>query len=320
VATIWQQFQKPFLVLAPMDDVTDMVFREVVAQVAPPDIFFTEFTNCDALFSAGRDAHMRRLQYTEHQRPVIAQIWGPNPENYYKTARLLVELGFDGIEINMGCPDRNIRKSGSCSALIENRPLAKEIIAATKEGAGDLPVSVKTRLGVKAIETESWLGFLLEQNIAALTIHGRTVQEMSKVPAHWDEIAKAVALRDQLAPHTVIIGNGDIVSYEQAMEYADVYKVDGIMVGRGIFYDLWIFDSKMSAPAVPLEQKLAVLRRHIELFYATWGETKNPDIMKKFLKVYINGFPRASELRQALAVLGRGTPLESSDPVAVEPP
>src|SRR5687768_6321803 len=149
MSNFWEQLKKPILSLAPMDDVTDVVFRQVVAEVAPPDAFFTEFTNCDALFSAGRTAHEGRLDFTADQRPIVAQIWGPNPKNYYKTAKLLVEKGFDGIDINMGCPDKAVRASGACSALIENHSLAAEIIAATKEGAGDLPVSVKTRLGVQ---------------------------------------------------------------------------------------------------------------------------------------------------------------------------
>lgn len=302
MATLWTQLKspkKPILSLAPMDDVTDVVFRQVVAEVAPPDVFFTEFTNCDALWSPGREVHGRRLLFTEDQRRIVAQIWGAKPENYYKTAQLLVEKGFDGIDINMGCPDKAVRASGACSALIENRTLAAEIIAATKEGAGELPVSVKTRLGVKQTITEDWIGWLLEQDLAALAIHGRTVAQMSKVPADWEEIGRAVELRDEMQKETVMFGNGDVVSYEQAVEYAQRYGVDGVMIGRGIFQDLWMFDPKRTAMDVPLDERLAWLDRHLELWQQQWGEDgRNPDIMRKFLKVYVAGLPGANQMRQ----------------------
>lgn len=297
---MWDTLPKPFFALAPLDDVTDVVFREMVANAAKPDMFFTEFTNCDALFSKGREATLPRLRFTENQRPIIAQLWGVTPENFFKTAQLVSELGFDGIDINMGCPDKNVRKAGACSALIDNRTLAAEIIAATKEGAKELPVSVKTRLGVKALATDDWISWLLGQSLAAIIIHGRTVLEMSDVPAHWDEIGRAVELRDELAPETYIVGNGDVMSLYEAREKVIQYGVDGVMIGRGIFKNLWFFSEAMPMADRPITERLAALRRHVELFLATWGDTKNPATMKKFLKMYVSDFKGASALREEL--------------------
>lgn len=283
-----------------MDDVTDVAFRELVAEVGRPDVFFTEFTNCDALFSEGREAHGKRLRYTENQGPIVAQIWGPTPENYYKTAKLLSEMKFDGIDINMGCPQKNITKSGSCSALIQNPSLAQEIIAATKEGAGSLPVSVKTRLGWGTIQTEEWSSFLLQQDIAALTMHGRTVAEMSNVPAHWDEIGKVVQVRNELKKPTLILGNGDVESLEQARRYAQQYDLDGIMIGRGIFRNLWVFNESVDLEQVTVDQRVTTALRHITLWSELWGDTRNFEILKKFLKIYIAGFHGASAARATL--------------------
>ncbi len=296
---MWDTLPKPFFVLAPLDDVTDIVFREIVAEAGRPDVFFTEFTNVEALFSKGREATLPRLTFTPRQHPIVAQLWGITPENFYKAAQLVGELGFDGIDINMGCPDKNVRKSGACSALIDNRPLAAEIIAATKEGARQLPVSVKTRLGVRALQTEDWIGWLLEQNLSALTIHGRTVAEMSDVPAHWDEIGRAVELRNKVAPSTYMIGNGDVMNLREGHERVAESGVDGVMIGRGIFHNLRLFNREKNAEW-PVNDRLRTLARHVELFEKTWGQSKNPATMKKFLKMYVSDFPGASALRENL--------------------
>lgn len=298
--TFWQDLRKPILALAPMEDVTDTVFRRIVARCGRPTVFFTEFTSCDGLQSVGYEYVAKRLQYTEKERPLIAQIWGTKPENYYKTAKLLVEQGFDGIDLNMGCPDKSVIKIGACSALIKDPSRAKEIIQATKEAAGDLPVSVKTRIGFYNIKTEEWLGFLLEQEIAALSIHGRTVKEASKVPAHWEEIGKGVALRNQMGVPTVIVGNGDVESLQEAEEKAAQYGLEGIMIGRGIFKDPWLFNPEHHGGDIPFAEKLSMLSEHIDLFLKTWGTKKNFMIMRKFFKCYINGVDNASEYRQEL--------------------
>ena len=296
----WKDLEKPFFVLAPMDDVTDVVFRQIVAKTKRPDVFFTEFTSCNGLFSPGQDVLMRRLKIAKGENPIVAQIWGNNPETHFKAAKLVKELGFDGVDINMGCPDRNVVKSGSCSALINNPSLAKEIILATIEGAGDIPVSVKTRLGFRGYQTEEWLGFLLELPIAVLTVHGRTAKQESKVPANWDEIGKVVKLRDSMKKDVLVIGNGDVVNRQDGEEKSEKYGVDGIMIGRGIFKDLWAFAKAEDKPKTDHEYMINLMLEHIELFEKTWGEDKNFHILKKFFKIYIGEFRGANKLRTEL--------------------
>src|SRR3989344_5257253 len=292
----WQELEKPFLVLAPMEGVTDFVFREIVATELPkPQVLVTEFTNVESLMSKGFEKTIVRFKYSEKQRPVVAQVWGLSPDNYYKSAKLIAELGFDGIDINMGCPVKEVFKMGACSALINNRPLAGEIIEAVKKGAGGLPISVKTRIGVKEAITEDWTGFLLEQKIDALIVHGRTADQMSKVPADWDEIGKAVKLRDKISPETIIIGNGDVNSYKEAEEKHKKFGVDGVMIGRGIFHNPWVFEkgNKIHTP----EEYKKVLIKHLNLYEKTYGDERNYHIMKKFYKMYVNNFKGANQLR-----------------------
>ncbi len=242
MSNFWPKLPKPFLVLAPMENVTDYVFREVIAKVAKPDVFFTEFTSADGLFSKGREVVIRKLQYSQLQRPIVAQIWGKEPENFYKASQLVKDLKFDGLDINMGCPDRGIVKNGAGAGLVGNYSLTKEIINAVKKGSGNLAISVKTRLGQENIITERWIEFLLEQDIDALTIHGRTAKQMSKGEASWEAVGKGVKIKNKISPKTILIGNGDIGSYEQAKDKHDTYGVDGIMIGRGIFSNPWIFE------------------------------------------------------------------------------
>jgi nifR3 family TIM-barrel protein len=296
----WDRLPKTFLVLAPMEDVTDTVFRQIVSRCGKPDVMFTEFTNCEGAQSVGQAKVVKRLKYTEKERPLVAQIWGISPEDYYKTAILIKELGFDGIDINMGCPVKKIIKQGACSALIKNPNLALEIVQATKEGAQSLPLSIKTRIGFNTIETESWIGFLLEKcSPAALTIHGRTVKEGSRVPCHWDEIAKVVTINQRLGGKTKIIGNGDVKTRQQALELADLYDLDGIMIGRGIFENLWLFGPN-AKEEVTFATKLNTLMVHLDLFETTWGETKNLNVLKKYFKIYVNGYFGAVEFRSEL--------------------
>ncbi|MEZ4753924.1 MAG: tRNA-dihydrouridine synthase [Bdellovibrionota bacterium] len=299
----WLKLPKPFSVLAPMEDVTDTVFRCLIGKCGRPDVFFTEFTSTDGLFSRGREAVIHRLHYTEEERPLVAQIWGNNPENYYKAAKLLVEMNFDGIDINMGCPVPKIIKNGCCSALIENEPLAKELILAAMEGAGDIPVSIKTRTGFKKARTEEWANFLLDLKPAAITMHGRTATQMSKVDANWDEIAKVVKLRNEKELDIPIIGNGDVVSMSQVSEMHQKYGVDGVMIGRGVFNDLFVFDrnpNRTVLSELPVETKLKMLLEHAEAYVERWGDTRRFGPMKKFFKVYINNFREASTLRTRL--------------------
>lgn len=296
---IWQELKQkhqPFFVLAPMDDVTDTVFRQIVAKHAPADLMMTEFANADGYCSEGKPAIMNRLAYSPAEGPVVAQIWGVEPKNYKVMAGDMARLGFVGVDINMGCPIKDMIKKGACSAMIQNPELANAVIASAKQGAdGKIPVSVKTRIGFNKIDTQSWIGNLLEQNIDALIVHGRTRKEMSKVPAHWDEIKKAVKLRDKIAPDTVIIGNGDVGSVEQGLALAKETGVDGIMIGRGIFHDLFVFE-KIKKTHTPKEM-FGILLEHIKLYEKQWGSDRSYEPLKKFYKIYINGFDGASKIR-----------------------
>ena len=303
----------PFFVLAPMDDVTDTVFRQVVADCAAPDLYFTEFVNVDGLQSPGRSKLLKKLRFTGAERPLIAQIWGKNPENFLKTAAELAdgtlarELGlpagvnFAGIDLNMGCPEKNVVKNGTCSALINNPELAVAMIQATQAGAaGRLPVSVKTRLGFNTIDF-NWHTTLLQQKLNMLTIHGRTRAEMSKVPAHWDSVGQVRELRDALSPQTLIVGNGDVLSRAQGEALAAEHGLDGIMVGRGIFQDPYLFSKQTPWLDFSPEQRIALYRKHVELFAATWQNNERPiHTLNKFCKIYINHFDNAKELREEL--------------------
>lgn len=292
--TFWQELPKPILALAPMEDVTDSVFRRIVASIARPTVFFTEFTSVDGLFSRGREAVIHRFDYTPSEHPIVAQIWGNAPELFYKAAKMIVEMKFDGVDINAGCPQRNVTYHGGGACLIQDPPRVKEIIAATKEGG--IPVSVKTRLGYKKI-SDDWIRFLLEQDLDALTIHGRTVAELSKVPAHWDQIGKAVTVRNAMKKKTVIIGNGDVTDYADAVAKCATFGTDGAMIGRGIFHNLWAFDPKGMSHMDDHKELLRMLRKHMQLFEKTG---KNFAILKKFFKIYIHEFPHASEIRERL--------------------
>ncbi len=297
----WEELKKPVMALAPMDGVTDTVFRQIVASVGRPDVFFTEFVPVDALTSKAAETVIKKsLTFTNIERPLVAQIWGNDPEKFYQTAQLLSKLGFDGIDINMGCPADNVLKKGACSALIRNPSLALEIINATIKGANGLPVSVKTRIGFDFIDTVNWVTILLQAPIAALILHLRTVDEMSKVPAHWDEITKAVQIRDELNSKALIIGNGDVKSLEEAKEKCEHYGIDGVMIGRGIFENVYLFNNEIDITKITPQQKISLLLQHLELFKQTFGNTKNFELMKKFVKCYINNFNGATEAREKL--------------------
>lgn len=298
--SIWQTLKKPIFALAPMEDVTDTVFRQIVASCASPDLFFTEFTNVDGIQSEGKDVVMRRLKFTPVERPIIAQLWGSKPENYFETAKLIKEMGFDGIDINMGCPQKRVISHGGCAALINTPDRAREIILATREGAGKLPLSVKTRIGFKTVATERWISFLLSLNLDALTVHGRTAIQTSAIPANWDEIKKAVEIRDQMKCKTIILGNGDVTSFSDGVEKCEIYGTDGAMIGRAILSNLWAFDRSKNPYEPTLKESLLLMRRHVKLFDTTWGDTRNFSILKKYFRLYIKGFDGASDYRVKL--------------------
>ncbi len=316
----WQKLNKPFFCLAPMADVTDCAFRQIIATYGKPDVFWTEFVSADGLaHPVAREKLLIDFKYTEGEHPIVAQIFGSRPENMRIAAKLCAELGFDGIDINMGCPDRSIEKQGAGAAMIRTPGKVHEIIEAvrvgSREGARELPVSVKTRIGYNKNEIAEWIPALLKENLAALTVHLRTRKEMSLVPAHWDLMKEIVALRDKLAPDTLIIGNGDVLSITHARELVKETGCDGVMLGKAIFGNPFLFSSLQGGVAESrggltpppigtspykgeeINQKLSVMVEHTKLFEELLGGVKNFAIMKKHYKAYVNGFDGAKELR-----------------------
>lgn len=297
--------KKPFFVLAPMADVTDRVFRKIIAKYSRfgqegggPDVFWTEFVSADGVMSEGREALIIDLKINDGEHPIVAQIFGTNLDKLEACANMCVEMGFDGIDINFGCPEKNIVKSGGGCGAILNPEHAVEVIKAVQRGSGGrVPVSVKTRLGFNKDEVETWVPRLLETGPAVLTMHFRTRKEMSKVPARWERMLRIKELRDQISPDTVLIGNGDVETLEQGREWALKYGAEGVMIGRGIFGNPWLFDEIKKD--VSVEEKLLVMLEHTKL-YKELLPTKNFNIMKKHYKAYVNGFDGARELRAQL--------------------
>ncbi|NLL75223.1 MAG: tRNA-dihydrouridine synthase [Erysipelothrix sp.] len=295
----WQDLPKPFFVLAPMEDVTDVVFRHVIAKAGRPDVFFTEFTNSESYNHAeGKKSLRGRLTFTEDEKPIVAHIWGDNPE-YFKSMSIgMAEMGFDGIDINMGCPAPNVFKHGRGAGLILRPEVAADIIQAAK--AGGLPVSVKTRLGhARLDEWTAWITHLLQQDIANLSIHLRTKVEMSKREAHWELIGDIKKLRDEIAPNTLITINGDIPKYEVGMELVEKYGIDGVMIGRGVFHNPYAF-SKDPHQRSPKEH-LDLFRYHLDLFDEfTEKELGLSKPLHRFFKIYLREFSGANDLRTRL--------------------
>ncbi|OGG44617.1 hypothetical protein A2841_00610 [Candidatus Kaiserbacteria bacterium RIFCSPHIGHO2_01_FULL_48_10] len=305
----WQTLPKPFFVLAPLADVTDAAFRRVIAKYSKPRgpaVMFTEFVSADGLVLApeeGKKKLLADLMYTEAERPIVAQFFTGRPEMMEKAAARAVELGFDGVDINMGCPDKSIEKQKAGAAMIKNPPLAKEIIAAAKQGAGGLPVSVKTRLGYHKDELENWLPVLLETDLAAITIHVRTRKEMSLVPARWERVQRAVEIRNDIAPHTLILGNGDVQDIADAQTKVSESGADGAMLGRAVFGTPWLFSNSHELEnrldSAVLRKILSILVEHTQLFEELLPH-KSFAVMKKHYKAYVKDFDGAAELRGRL--------------------
>ncbi len=302
VKGFWKK-TKPIFVLAPMADVTDAAFRRIIAKYGKPDAMWTEFVSCDGLCSDGKKALLKNLEFTEAERPIVAQFFGAKPDNFYQCALLAQELGFDGIDINMGCPDKKVEKQGAGASLMRDYKLAQKIIIETKRGAGDLPVSIKTRIGYDSDILDQWLPRLLETEPAAITVHARTRKEMSKVPARWEAVARAVEITrqyDSSPDCTRIIGNGDIESLADAEEKVRQSGADGAMIGRGIFGNPWFFDKTKDINTISIEEKVSVMIEHSLLFEKLFAGTKKFNLMKKHFKAYIHGFNGAKELRVKL--------------------
>lgn len=295
-------------VVAPMADVTDIAFRTMIAKYSKPygpQVMWTEFVSADGLNSPGREVLKRDLELSDIERPVVAQLFTSTPENMRKAAALCRELGFDGIDINMGCPDKSIEKQGAGAAHMKNWKRAQEVIRAAQEGAGDIPVSVKTRIGYNKVEFMEWLPKILECNIPALTVHLRTRKEMSLVDAHWELMPEIVSLvRDMTGEvkdgGTIILGNGDVKSVTQGKKLAQESGCDGVMVGRGLFGTPWFFNEEEFNRGKSIEERLKICVEHTKLYEEKLGDIKSFAIMKKHYKAYVNGFDGAKELRMEL--------------------
>ncbi|MFA6552689.1 MAG: tRNA-dihydrouridine synthase [Candidatus Paceibacterota bacterium] len=337
--SFWQQLKKektPFICLAPMSDVTDVAFRRMIAKYGKADVMWTEFVSADGLCSVGRKKLLHILKYSEKERPIVAQIFGANPEKIAEAVKLVKKLKFDGVDINMGCPDRAVVKAGAGSALIKNPKLAREIIRMAKMAAGSLPVSVKTRVGFASRnELSKWLAELLAEEPAAITLHARTKKEMSEVPADWSLVKKAVEIRNKLKSKTLIIGNGDVLDLADAKKKAKESGADGVMIGRGFFGKPWLLSgwdssyqdvernfshskslntkanlflnsqehqNRLNGENNPqdrkfIRMKLKILLEHTKLFEKLLGKEKPFNVMKKHFKAYVSGFDGAKELR-----------------------
>ncbi len=296
----WQNLKSPFFVLAPMADVTDPAFRRMFSKYGKPDVTYTEFVAADGLMSAGKERLLRDLVFTEEERPIVAQIFGSKPSNIEGACAIIRELGFDGVDINMGCPDRNVEKQGAGSALIKNPKLAVEIIEAAKRGArsgeeGGIPVSVKTRVGYNKVEIDSWIPEIIKARPSSLIIHARTRKEMSLVPARWEhvrevsEIAKGTGIK--------IIGNGDVESILDGIDKAKASGCDGVMVGRGVFGNPWFFNRNISINDITIKERLSIMLEHTRLFIELSSDIKSFAVMKKHYKAYVTGFDHAKDLR-----------------------
>lgn len=300
------------MVLAPLADVTDAAFRRMIAKHSRhiradgteggPDVFWTEFVSADGLVRAtpeGKTKLMADLIYTEEERPIVAQLFSSTPEYMEQAARLCQDLGFDGIDINMGCPDKGIEKQGCGAAMIKDPAIAREVIRAAKRGAPNIPVTVKTRLGYNQDQLEEWLPQILAEEPAVVTVHARTRKEMSKVPARWERVKRAVEIRNELKSETLIFGNGDALSLEDARAKVAATGADGVMLGRAIFGNPWLFHPEKDLSNVSLEERLTALVEHTRLFEELLPH-KSFAVMKKHYKAYVNGFDGAAELRAEL--------------------
>ncbi len=328
----WEKLPKPFFCLAPMADVTDVAFRSMFAKYGKPDVTWTEFVSADGLVSGGREVLKYDLLYTEKERPIMVQLFSSHPDKMREAACYVASLGFDGIDINMGCPDKSIEKQGAGAAMMKDMKKAGEIIQAVKDGIKDskkknVSISVKTRIGYSKNQISEWIPFLLSQDIDALTIHARTRKEMSDVPARWEHVKEVVDIRNKMGVKTKIIGNGDVVDTDDGRRKCEETGCDGIMIGRAVFGNPWIFKSLRSGriskstnisllgdsslrprrPAqvfsqyVPsLQEKLKIMLEHTKLYEKLLGKVKNFAVMKKHFKAYVNGFDGAKELRVKL--------------------
>lgn len=309
----WEKLPRPFFVLAPLANITDYSFRQFMTRYRKPDVLWTEFVAADGLVHPkGREALIRDLRFDDNERPIVAQLFTGHPESMFEAAKLVKELGFDGIDINMGCPDKNVMKQGAGAACMKDPELAQKVILAALAGVRadakePIPVSVKTRLGFNQDDLEEWLPKILETKPAAITLHLRTKKEMSLVPAHWERMARAVDIAQ--GSGTLILGNGDVKTVAEGRQKCAETRCDGIMIGRGVFGNPWVFDETRGN--VTVRERLEAILLLTEIFVSTWGETKSFELLKKHFQAYIVGFPGARELRAELMLVHDGGAVKS---------
>ena len=297
--SFWEKLPKPFFALAPMEDVTDAAFRRLIASYGKPHIIFTEFTSADGLVLAdekGSERLRKKFIYSESERPIVAQIFSSEAEYIEKATEVVKDLGFDGVDINMGCPVDEVVRQECGAALIKNPVRARELIRAAKKTG--LPVSVKTRIGYNTDELDTWLPELLAEEPVAVTIHARTRKEMSAVPAQWEKIARAVEIRNRLKSNALIVGNGDVKDIVDARAKVEATHCDGVMLGRAIYGNPWLFADRGVEPTK--EERIEALLEHLSLFEKLLGTNTNYAVMKKHFKAYISGWDGAKDLRVKL--------------------
>ncbi len=297
----WNDLNRPLFVQAPMEDVTDVAFRRLIARYGKPDVLFTEFTSADGLVLAPPEGQIilrKKLAYHESERPIVAQLFSTYPERMREAAKIVQDLGFDGLDINMGCPVREVVNSGCGAALIKNPELAQALVIAAQEGAPNLPISVKTRIGYRVNEIETWIPKILDTPISALTLHLRTREEMSDVPAHWELMQRIVEIRNTQRHDVCILGNGDVKNLDEARKKVEETSCDGVMLGRAIYGNPWLYARRVSSPT--REEKILALIEHLNLFQELMADTQNYAVMKKHFKAYISGWNGAKEERVRL--------------------
>ncbi|MBD0315136.1 MAG: tRNA-dihydrouridine synthase [Nitrospiraceae bacterium] len=354
----WPLLPRPIIGLSPMDGVTDASFRAIIAREGKPDVSFTEFTHVHDI-CRGPEFLLETLIYSEMERPMVAQLYGKDPDLFYQATHAVCELGFDGVDINMGCPSKSVASSGSGAGLIKTPELARAIIQATRRGLEDwaggqtleqvgfkpcriaalhrlnerrgaavpvarrlLPLSVKTRLGYDTVAVEPWVEQLLLEQPALISLHGRTLQQMYRGAADWEAIRRAAALASGTG--TLLLGNGDVHSLEEAGQRVRETGVDGVLIGRAVLGAPWLFDGKEHARAlawrqgdesgvrlpISLDRRFAVLLEHARQFQGLLGP-RQFHRMRKHLGWYCKGFPHAAALRARMFRVSSVEELES---------
>jgi tRNA-dihydrouridine synthase B len=324
----WEHLPRPILGLSPMDGVTDAAYRFMVAKYGKPSVMMTEFTAAEGI-RAGAERLMTDFLYDPIERPVVAQIFGSDPSAFIIAGAVAAALGFDGVDINMGCPAKNIAEKGAGASLILDPHRAKAIIRATREGIKayadgkslkemgvlpniitiiearrtelgltdadrrDLPVSVKTRIGYSDIVIEEWVKHLLEEKPVAITLHGRTLKQLYTGFADWDAIARGAAIIHET--DTLVLGNGDVQTLEEAQQKVAEYGVDGVLIGRASFGNPWLF----AGHDATWEERKSIMLEHAR-YLNTIVDGRGFIRMRKHLLDYTRGFEGAKETRMQL--------------------